>query len=125
MYFPGANGLPFATCGPGNCKTLFQNLIKLNSVKLRLRTVDFPQSFKGMRKESFDSHMLLHFTLIQYFSLANPELQIRGAVGGLKEIFFRPFGHQVSLKIRRGRAPRTPPLDPSLFSYSLPFRYDL
>ena len=48
MYFPGANA--FATCGPVNCETLFQNLIKLNSVKLRLGTVDFPQSLKGMRK---------------------------------------------------------------------------
>ena len=109
MYFPEANGLAFATCGPVNCKTLFQNLIKLNSVKLRLSTVDFPQSLKGMRKESFDSHLLLHFVLIQYFSVANPVLQIRRGGG-----------------VHRGvRAPRTPPLDRPLFLYSLPFRYDL
>ena len=82
MYFPGANGLAFATCGPVNCKTLFQNLIKLNSMKLRLSTVDFPQSLKGMRKESFDSYLLLHFVLIQYFSVANPVLQIRRGGGG-------------------------------------------
>ena len=80
MHFPGANGLAFATCGPVSCETLFPNLIKLNSVKLRLSTVDFPQSLKGMRKKSFDSHLLLYFVqilLVQYFSMANPELQIR------------------------------------------------
>ena len=36
----------------------------------------------------------------------------RGAV--LKKIFFRPFGPQLGLKIRGGRAPRAPPLDPPL-----------
>ena len=35
-----------------------------------------------MRKESFDSHLLLHFVLIQYFSVANPVLQIRRGGGG-------------------------------------------
>ena len=87
MYFPGANGLVFATCGPVNCETLFQNLIKLNSVKLRLSTVDFPRSLKGMRKESFDSHLLLHFVQIQYFSSGESRASYKGAGGGLKEFF--------------------------------------
>ena len=51
-------------------------------MKLRLSTVDFPQSLKGMRKESFDCHLLMHFLLIQYFSVANPELKKRGDGGG-------------------------------------------
>ena len=86
MYFPGANA--FATCGPVNCETLFQNLIKLNSVKLRLSTVDFPQSLKGMRKESFDSHLLLHFVQIQYFSSGESRGSDKGGGGRSERIFF-------------------------------------
>ena len=56
------------------------------------------------------------------FSMADPDLQIRGQGGGppdpdpgLQKVFFRPFGPQFGLKIRGGaRAPRAPPLDPPL-----------
>ena len=40
-----------------------------------------------------------------------------GRGGGLKKIFFRPFGPQFGLKLREGRGPRPPPLDPPLLSY--------
>ena len=39
----------------------------------------------------------------------HPDCEIRG--GGLKKKFFLPFGPQIGLKIRDGRAP---PLDPPL-----------
>ena len=36
--------------------------------------------------------------------------------GGVSKLFFRPFGPYFGLKIRGGRAPRAPPLDPPMFS---------
>ena len=106
MYFPGANGLAFATCGPVNCKTLFQNLIKLNSVKLRLSTVDFPQSLKGMRKGKIRFPSVTAFCSNIFCS-----------------IFFRGESRASDQEPPGPRPP--PPLDPSLFLYFLPFRYDL
>ena len=35
-----------------------------------------------------------------------------GGGGGLQKNFFRPFGPQFGLKLKGGRAPRAPPLDP-------------
>ena len=46
-------------------------------------------------------------------SVADSELQIRGAGGGpvSKTIFFRPLGPQFGLKKRGSLGPRAPPLD--------------
>ena len=125
MYFPGANA--FATCGPVNCETLFQNLIKLNSVKLRLRTVDFPQSLKRMRKGKlrFPSVTASCSNSI-FFSGESRPSDKRGRGGSQK--FFSALWASVSSNNKERPSPPDPPppsLDPPLFLYSLPFRYDL
>ena len=73
-------------------------------------------------------------TSIVNCSVADPDPQIRwwgggGGGSGLKKNFFRPCGPQFGgLKVREGRAPRPPPLDPPLLSdfvcehYCLVFR---
>ena len=57
-----------------------------------------------------------------YLTVPDPDLEIRGEGGAIlrtlrrrfpKKIF-RPFGLQFGLRIRGGRAPRGPPLDPPL-----------
>ena len=62
--------------------------------------------------------------------MADPDLQIRwgagvviqtlslGGGGGLQKSSFRPFGSHFGRKIRGGRPPRAPPLDPPLAIYS-------
>ena len=57
-------------------------------------------------------------------SVTDPDLQIRGRPchpdpeisggTGLKNILLRPFGPHFGLKIREGRVPRAPSLDPPL-----------
>ena len=50
-------------------------------------------------------------------TVPDPDLKIRGGGGGgdgLQKNYFRTFGSQFGLKIRRGRAPRAPPLDTPL-----------
>ena len=104
-------------------EALFQNLIKLNLVKLRLSTVDFPQSLKGMRKESFDSHLLPHFVQIQYFSSGESRASYKGGGGRSQRNFFRSFGSQFSLKIRRGE-----PLGPLPWighCFYIPYHFDM
>ena len=50
-------------------------------------------------------------------SVADPDLGIRGRPG-LKNILFGPFGPHFVLKIRGGRTPRAPQLDPPIvFQY--------
>ena len=46
---------------------------------------------------------------------ADPDLQIRGG-GGLKKIFFRPFGPHLGPKIKGKPGPRARHLDPPLKS---------
>ena len=67
-------------------------------------------------------------------SVADPDLQIRGGGGGghpdpeisrgaqSPKKFFRLFGPHFDRKIRGGRAPRAPPLDPPL---PLPTVFDM
>ena len=45
----------------------------------------------------------------------------KGGGGEVSKIFFKPFGPQFGLKISGGPAPQTPPLDPPLLLYILPF----
>ena len=125
MYFPEANGLAFAICGPVNCKTLFQNLIKLNSAKLTLSTVHFPQLLKGMGKGKLRFPSVTAFRSNSIFFSGKSRASDKAGGGRSQRNFFRSFGLQFSLKIRRSRAPWTPPLDRPLFLFSLPFRYDL
>ena len=124
MYFPGANA--FATCGPVNCETLFQNLIKLNSVKLRLRTVDFPQSLKGMRKGKLRFPSVTAFRSNSIFFSGESRPSDKGG-GGVHKNFFRSFGPQFRLTIKRDRAPRTP-LPPSPWihhCFYIPYHFDM
>ena len=64
---------------------------------------------------------------ISQLPVPDPDLEIRrrpedklaggggggGGCDGLQKIFFRPFGPQSGLKIRWGRGPWVPPLDPA------------
>ena len=43
------------------------------------------------------------------------DLEIREGGGRLQKKCFQPFGSQFGLKIKGGRVPRAPPLDPPLY----------